>query len=44
MLEAESYKSYWEEFYKSHPDPAEFRDIFREDSILTKIFNFSPIF
>jgi hypothetical protein len=43
MSEIQSVTNYWEEFFKTHPDPIEFRSLVVEDSVLTKIFNFSSV-
>lgn len=43
MSEIESVTHYWEEFFRTHPDPADFRSLVAEDPILTKIFNFSSV-
>ena len=43
MPEIESYIDLWQEFYKAHPDPTEFRSFISQDAILTRIFNFSSV-
>lgn len=41
MAKIESTCSYWEEFFRTHPDPTELRSLVSSDPSLIKIFNFS---